>query len=193
MNRRSLTRKPGKRRYKNMYVIAAEGSTTEPFYFAMFNDENNTIHIKFLPGKSKSAPEQVLSRMKEFLRRERLQKDDEAWLVVDKDQWEDDDLQKLYEWSRSKDNYGLAVSNPKFEFWLLLHFEDGKSVSTATQCDRKLKRYIPNYSKNCVVKKHLFPLVPDACERAKQKDSPPCSDWPRSKGSTVYRLVEKLI
>ncbi len=42
-----------------------------------------------------------------------------------KDEWTDDQLSQLNEWAQGADNYGFALSNPKFEFWLLLHFEDG--------------------------------------------------------------------
>jgi len=57
----------------------------------------------------------------------------EAWLVIDKDDNNDEKLRKVYEWSQSKDNYGLALSNPKFEYWLLLHFEEGKGVQNSPE------------------------------------------------------------
>ena len=64
----------------------------------------------------------------------------EAWLVVDKDQWTDDQLIKLLEWSQKADNYGFALSNPKFEYWLLLHFEDASGVKNSRDCVEH-KRY----------------------------------------------------
>lgn len=60
--------------------------------------------------------------MKDHLRQEDLLPSDKAWLVVDKDQWTDEQLNQLHSWSLDKDNYGFALSNPKFEYWLLLPF-----------------------------------------------------------------------
>jgi len=39
----------------------------------------------------------------------------------------------------------------------------------------------------------LIPGIPDAIARARRKDTPSCTDWPRCIGTTVYRLVEKLL
>lgn len=33
-------------------------------------------------------------------------------------------------WLKGASNRGFALSNPKFEYWLLLHFEDGAGVGT---------------------------------------------------------------
>ncbi|MCF6178109.1 MAG: hypothetical protein L3J63_01800 [Geopsychrobacter sp.] len=35
--------------------------------------------------------------------------------------------------------------------------------------------------------------VPEAVERASRRDTPPCADWPRTTGTTVYRLVQSLM
>ncbi|MCK4378261.1 MAG: RloB domain-containing protein [Deltaproteobacteria bacterium] len=87
---------------------------------------------------------------------------------------------------------GIAVSNPCFEYWLLLHFDNGDSVANSSDCLQKLKRYLPHFQKGHVEIGKLKPGVQDAIVRARQKDRPPTIDWPRSTGSTLYRLVEKL-
>ena len=66
--------------------------------------------------------------MTDHLESEGLKPSDEAWLVVDKDQWTDEQLTQLHQWSLQQENYGFALSNPKFEYWLLLHFEDGTGI-----------------------------------------------------------------
>jgi hypothetical protein len=33
---------------------------------------------------------------------------------VDKDKWTDQQLIELFEWSQGRENYGFALSNPKF-------------------------------------------------------------------------------
>ena len=123
-----------------------------------------------------------------------MQPGDEAWIVLDRDTWKEEDLDEAFRWSTTQDQFGTVVSNPNFEYWLLLHFEDGNNVRSTTECRRRLFRHLPNYSKSL----ENFPfsrpqLVHDAIERAQKRDSPPTQDWPRRFGSTtVYRLVRKL-
>ena len=191
--RRRFVRPLGKRRYRKMFVLATEGSKTESQYFAIFNDQNLIVHIKFLKEKGDSAPPQVLARMRNYLDSEDLESSDEAWLVVDKDQWTDDQLSQLHEWAQEADNYGLALSNPKFEFWLLLHFEDGRGVSNSRICSQRLERHMPGYDKGIDAKKIFDCMIKKAIERAKKRDTPACRDWPRTTGTTVYRLVENIL
>ena len=110
---------------------------------------------------------------------------------MDKDRWQDTQLQLLYDWSQSDERYGLAVSNPMFEYGLLLHFEDGNVISSARDCTSRLKRHLPDYDKNLQVE-ILRPNVSTALSRAENRDNPPCTDWPRNTGTTVYRLVKAL-
>ena len=119
---------------------------------------------------------------------------DEAWLVVGKDNWKDEQLERLHAWAQSHKNYGFALSNPKFEYWLLLHFEDGIGISSSIECSERLKRYLPGYDKGIDVRKISRSQIDMAVERARQRDNPPCCDWPRNPGvTTVYRLVESIL
>ncbi len=192
-SRRKFHRPPGKRRYRKLFVIATEGVKTEPQYFTNFNDQYSVIRVDCIKSRHDSSPTQVLKRMKDRLRQEALKHSDEAWLVVDKDQWMDEQLVQLYTWSQGADNYGFALSNPKFEYWLLLHFEDGAQIGSPGECSRRLKKYIPAYDKNIDVRKIKPKMIKDAIHRAKDRDRPPCVDWPRNYGSTVYKLVENIL
>jgi len=169
-------------------VIACEGAKTEQKYFALFQK-----NIKCLPSrKNDSAPLYVLERLKRYLEANKLRKDDEAWLVVDTDCWEAKHLGELHAWTTTDKSYAMAVSNPKFEYWLLLHCENGAGVSSARDCVTRLKRYLPDYDKKLPTLSRLKEHIDDAIRNAKAKDAPPCSDYPRGRGSTVYRLVERL-
>ena len=96
MARRTYKRKIGTRRYKRMVVISAEGIVTEREYFSMFNADRADLFVKVLPGTAPD-PQNVLKRMKRFLKENSLQKNDQAWLVIDKDRWLDAQIQPLYE------------------------------------------------------------------------------------------------
>lgn len=184
----------GERRYRKLFLVATEGKKTEPQYFAHLDRRLlPVVKIQPLKGKSDGAPNRVLARMKKTLKNENFRKGDEAWLVVDKDTWTDDQLQELHQWSRHDDNYGFALSNPKFEYWLLLHFEDGTGIANARQCDERLERYLPHYDKGVDADLTTLEKVEKAIRHAERRDKPPCADWPRKTGTTVYRLVKNIL
>ena len=113
--RRRFQRPLGELRYRKLFVIAVEGVKTERQYFAIFNNRQSVIRVNCLKQRNDSSPPQVLKRMEDHLRAEELKPSDEAWLVVDKDQWTDEQLVQLHAWAQKRDNYGFALSNPKFE------------------------------------------------------------------------------
>lgn len=186
-------RPTGERSYKKLFIIAAEGANSEPQYFAIFNWDS-IIKVKCPKSRNQSSPSHVLKRMKQYLTQEGFnEKTDEAWLVIDKDQWTDKQLAELYQWSKKQENYGFALSNPKFEYWLLLHFEEGESVSGPSDCSSRLRKHLPGYDKNVDSRKFTPQHIHNAIERAKNRDNPPCVDWPRTIGTTVYKLVENIL
>lgn len=192
--RRRFHRPIGKRRYRRLFIVATEGSKTEPQYFALFNNEESLVKVCCVKGQNDSAPPKVLKRMMDYLENSGLRSTDEAWLVVDRDNWTEEQLGKLYHWSKQAENYGFALSNPRFEYWLLLHFEEGSGIANAQDCSNRLKGYLPKYKKAINPRKFTPDAIDAAISRASQRDNPPCANWPRLVGSTtVYRLVRKLL
>jgi len=190
--RRTFRRRAPFLSYRKLFLIATEGARTEPIYFDMFNSLQATIHVKLLPAKKHdTSPPQVLKRAEEFVKEKGLRKKDEVWLVMDRDQWTDEQLHGVCLGCRAS-AFNLAVSNPQFEYRLLLHFEDGGGVSGSRDCTRRLTRHLPNFKKTYLEIQKIEPGIPDAIHRAEAKDTPACKDWPRTNGSTVYRLVKKL-
>lgn len=190
--RRKFVRPLATRLYRKLFVVATEGAETEPQYFALFNSTTLTITVKCLKSTTDSAPVHVLKRMGRYLQGNQLRPGDAAWLVVDKDQWTEEQLAQLHTWAMSHEQFGLAVSNPGFELWLLLHFDAGAGITNLRQCKDLLKRYLPNYDKGHIETSKLIPGITAAIDRARMKDTPNCTDWPRTIGTTVYLLVEKL-
>lgn len=192
--RRRFQRPLGERRYKKLFLIAAEGVKTEPLYFSIFTDDSAIVRVSCLKGKHDSSPPHVLKRMTDYLQIEGLKSSDEAWLVVDKDQWTEEQLLQLHQWSLLHESYGFALSNPKFEYWLLLHFEDGTGITSTRDCTVRLNHWIPDYDKGFDTRKVSPAQINDAIRRAKKRDLPACEDWPRDLGqTTVYRLIENIL
>ena len=184
---------------RKTFLICTEGTKTEPEYFEMLNSFFRSVNIKCPRSKpSGNNPRAVLKQMKRAMKELEFQDTDQAWIVMDKNQWSEGQLSEPYQWSTECENFGFAVSNPNFEYWLLLHFEDGADISSAKDVDSKLKRHMPDYNKSIDSNYFSIEKIENAVERAYQqtqeKDLEPCIDWPRSIGqTTVYKLVEQII
>jgi len=186
---------------RRLFLIATEGEKTEPQYFNLkvFTDSaEKSIKIEVIPHHTDSAPSDVLKRMKkvlnEYIRECKIRRDDYAWIIIDKDNWSTGAIDQIFEWSQEHPNRGVAVSNPKFEFWLLLHFNNGDGIISSQKCSEALQRSCPDYKKDCIpLGKFKRENILNAIQRAKQLDNPPCPKWPKNTGTTVYRLVEKLL
>ena len=180
---------------RKTFLICTEGTKTEPEYFEMLKTFFLNANIKCPRSKkSYSNPKAVLKQMKQEIGKLKLRDDDQAWIVTDINAWNEEQLYEPYQWSTECENFGFAVSNPNFEYWLLLHFEDGGNIYSAKDVNKKLKKYIPNYNKGINSRFFSIEKVANAVQRAQQKDVPPCLDWPRSIGqTTVYKLVKQII
>lgn len=192
MGRRSFKRKEGGRKPRKLILVAVEGQKTEVAYFNHFKKRGSNIKINCFPAKKGSAPLHVLKTLQQKLDYEEMQEGDEAWLVVDRDEWDEKHLEALTKWTTKAEDRYLALSNPKFEFWLLLHFEDCRKCMNSEQCTRALKKHLPGYDKT--IEPFTTEQIVKAIDRARKLDTCKENDWPReSARTTVYRLVERLL
>jgi hypothetical protein len=198
MGRRRFKPPVCNRDYKTLFIIAVEGDVTEKRYFEFLSNhlDSAVAEIKVIPPKSRSAPQHVLHRLKQYTQKT-LPNTYQCWMVVDRDQWNADLLQRVYQ-QCLENRFGFCISNPAFEFWLLLHFEKGKGITTANDCKQRLQnqRYLPNFNKN-ITQLHwnvLFSKIQTAVKHAKELDKPQYHDWLYNHcGSTVYKLVQELL
>ena len=118
-----------------LIVIAAEGERTEKIYFEALRAfaRNSRVHIKILERDEKhkhnSAPEYVLGQLREYKNDNALDPDDELWLVIDRDDWKQAALRVVAQTCAQDEAMHLALSNPCFELWLMLHLKDVASLS----------------------------------------------------------------
>ena len=123
---------------------------------------------------------------------------DTAWAVFDGDEHRLSDPKGWAEAHRLAEAEGvrLAVSNPSFELWFLLHFEDQFAPLDAKAALARLRRHLPRYKKgSALFPDPLLPLTRAAIdrarrldERARQEDAP---GWPNP-STSVPALVEHL-
>ena len=166
-------------------LIVREGTRTEPEYFMdMRNRERSLVDLDIRPGGD---PKALVERAA-FLRKEserRARKDaneryEHVWCVFDVD--EHAHLAEALQQARDN-RIDVAMSNPCFELWALLHFQDQRAWIDRSAVQHLCRQHMPGYKKRlpCDV---LHPRVDDARRRAielGQGDNP---------STTVYRLVD---
>ena len=194
--------------------MAYEGNNTEALYFeklkesARFNDE--LIHLKSLrrkKGDTNSSPHHVFKKLKREAKEEyNLGFMDELWMIIDRDKWIN--IPEIFNLCKKEGNFHLALSNPCFEFWLLLHIKDWADFDPQQLNDiyenRKPKNertYLKSlldslleggYSESNPRPHRFFPHIDLAILRAKDLDKLN-EDYPSYLGSHVYKLVEKIL
>ena len=196
-------------------VIASEGKDTERIYFQALASEyaNPRVHVHILERgedeQNNSSPEHVLKQLNDYKRDYSLEEDDELWLVIDKDRWTEAMLSHVAAECIQNDFMHMALSNPCFELWLLLHLVDATSLTPEEQeqwmkNDRRSRRTDPylkvrlrqamgSYNESNYDAQILIPHVEIAIERARALDENPTDRWPQTLGTRVCQLAESVI
>jgi hypothetical protein len=87
----------------------------------------------------------------------------------------------------------LAVSNPCFELWLLLHFRDHGAVSASyRQLLPKLIKHVPGYDKCRLDFTQYDAGVADAMRRGERLD-PSGREHARNPSTGVWKLVRQVL
>ena len=198
-----------------LIVIASEGKDTERIYFKALAKEytNPRVHVHILERsvdeRNNSSPEHVLKQLNDYKSQYELDADDELWLVVDKDRWTEAMLSRVATECSQEVAMHMALSNPCFELWLLLHLEDATSLIPEEQMlwmenrrksknadpylKVRLRQKIGSYHESSYDTLALIAHVEDAIERARALDKNPADRWPQTLGTRVYLLAESVM
>lgn len=151
---RSLKRPYRPRERKKRFLIFCEGEVTEKIYFLDFRAflRSPLIEVAVAPEHGRD-PKNLVELAKE--RRERAKQQsirqadenllyDEVWCVFDVD----DHARLLEALQQAKAcSIPVAVSNPCFELWILLHFTDHWAYIERRDLRSTVRKYIPGYDK----------------------------------------------
>jgi hypothetical protein len=204
--------RPSGFRDSKLIIIATEGTSTEKRYFEdMVSPKfypNPRVHVHVIEKlTTASSPSHVLRSLDEFKKRYSLGTYDQLWMVIDLDEWKNKELRSVATQCDQK-KYNLAVSNPCFEFWLLLHVKsideysqdellelqkNERMSSGRTRLDRELVKQVGSYSKTDLKTSDYLPFVEKAISRARKLDKNPEYRWPNAIGSRVYLLAEVIL
>nr|WP_231739183.1 RloB family protein [Novosphingobium sp. FSW06-99] len=200
--RRSLRRAPPTRSPKRKFIIYSEGKNTEPDYFrAVQRDllgalvDLDMIDAAGVPMTiAERACERASSMKRSRGRKSSFEEGDQVWAVFDCD--EHPKVPEALERCRTSD-VKAAFSNPCFEVWLILHFDDFDRPDDRHQVQAALAKvcegYDPKGKKSADFSK-LMPKVGDAEVRAKRQLACRESEGqpPRRPFTTVFNLTNAL-
>jgi hypothetical protein len=135
---------------------------------------------------------QLSKEARQDARRERddFLKYDEVWCVFDRDEHP---LVPEAKQQAFDNEFHVAFSNPCFELWLLLHFQDQRAFIERDKTAHELSRHVPGYSKH-VHFPTFAPLYEDAFRRARELVA-----WQERQGragenpwTTVHLLTDRV-
>lgn len=193
-----LRQKRGKRKIRKVIHVLPEGQS-ERDYLAMdviqaAVQSGERVALKLVKGhKGQTDPASLVRQMKSHLRKEDFRSDDEAWLVIDVDEWTDEQFACAIQWESSDPRNHLAISNPKFELFLLMHYCDAKGCATPTDVDKRLKRYLPDYKKRLTHGLFSLGQVTEAVSRSRGCDRAKLLGKDATAGTEVGGLISRLM
>ena len=193
--------------------MASEGKDTERIYFnALAKEyENPRVHVRILDRsedeQNNSSPEHVLKQLNDYKGLYELEDDDELWLVVDR--WTDAMLSRVARECQQDGFMHMALSNPCFELWLLLHLVDATKLSAAENVkwmENKrgsknsdpylkvlLRREMGSYHESNYDAQMLIEHVDPAITQAIILDKSIADRWPQTLGTRAYLLAESVM
>ena len=201
---------------KKAIIISCEGRVTEFEYFNGIKNNlssyiNVVLEVHVIPKHSNaSEPKDIFKNLEEYITTVYDYKSnyDECWLVLDREEVpaRKAHILAIMPSCESK-NYNIAITNPTFEFWLLLHVADIKSydkitlhanerVSTRKRyLEQELFTHLGKYSK----KQGHFPtkiITKENLQRALEQEKLFENEFEKildNLGSNVGQLVSKIV
>lgn len=159
MRKRLAPSRPLKRPYRSReprkrFLIFCEGEVTEKAYFLDFRAllHSPLIEVEVAPehGRDPKGLVELAKERREWARQQAKRHADanllydEVWCVFDVD--EHDRLRDALQQARAC-SIPVAVSNPSFELWILLHFTDHWAYVDRHSLRSYVQNYIPGYDK----------------------------------------------
>lgn len=178
--RREYGRRPPSREPQKSILIVVEGET-EKLYFLEYRNAfrlpliDVELHVE---NPDCTDPINLVARaikLKNQRKRDvkngnALVEYDEVWTVYDLEGVHDPRRKQSTDAKKIADenNIRIAVSDPSFEFWYILHFEKTtKSFNDADEVRRYLKKHIPGYKKATQPSSEIIAKTETAIENAK--------------------------
>ncbi len=204
----SYSRSAGQRRPRQCVLIVCEGVKTEPLYFEALRVQLGLTMVEVeIEGEGEvsiTVVEHALANREQRKREVKKAKPMELWAKPPFDEvWCVFDVEGVTENKQSlhravdkakANNLNLAVSNPAFEYWYLLHFKSTtQPFADASEVKTALRKVMPDYEKNQNILPKIYDRTNEAISRAKEvaRHAPPNDPFPNP-STSVFKLVESL-
>lgn len=149
---------------KRFILIGTEGKNkTEIGYFNQFNRIQKNFRVHFSSGNSTDSMG-IVEDIKRTRAKLKFHAGDLAFAVFDADLWgtRGKQIQQAINYAE-KQEIKVILSNPCFEVWFVLHFEDGRApYDSSDKVIDKLKQYVPDYEKS----RDMFEVLQGNMEKA---------------------------
>jgi hypothetical protein len=199
--RRDRDRRPARREafrdVRKRILVVCEGKVTEPGYLRTFATASRNPLVDVEIAREHGVPLTLVIRAKELREQPATTSTpdpnlsyDEVWCVFDTDEHPHIPEAKNM---ASQNEIELAISNPSFELWLLLHFRDPPGAQHRDRIREMLKGHLPNYGKR-VDFRDFQAGYRQAVNRASQLDelAQQIGDAGRNPTTGIYRLTERI-
>jgi hypothetical protein len=201
-------RRAASRPIANKILIVCEGQKTEPQYFKGIRNHKRlrTLQVTIVDAAGRTNPMGIINRAiaeRQIIKADNgWEADDAVWAVFDGDEHR---LQDPQNWQAAiakaqSQKINLAITNPSFEFWYLIHFQDAFAPMSAKEALRQLQRAgnLPNYTKaQTLFPDPLLTRTSDAIQRAakiaQQIDRDNLDHYSNPCCSRLPELVQRLL
>jgi hypothetical protein len=176
---------------RRMVLIIIGADRTETAYLKGLRDHFRLAAVTMKIVEKPGAPDQLVAYARDNFA---LAEFDEVWCVTDVDQYEREGGKVTAALTvAAKSGINVAVSNPCFELWLLLHRED--CAAHCADCDAvllRLRKRLPAYDKTRLRFRDFADGLEQAIARARKLD-PSGTDHTRNPSTGVWRLIGAVL
>lgn len=199
---KSFSRRPASREPLATVLIVCEGEKSEPNYFRSLCRALRLTSVRVVGKECGNAPISIVDyAVKERKNRKRLSRSgsgvnyDAIWCVMDvEEEGKNPSLHSALDKAKAHE-LETVLSNPCFEFWVLLHFQE--KVRPFRNCDEvghHLKKVLPDYKKGQDCSKLLAATRAEAMARAKRiRENSPDPRIERNPSTEIDLLVAALL
>lgn len=177
----------------NIILIVCEGSETEPNYFKNWKSRFRiaSAHLKIFGKECDPDPLKVVKYAIKKRDEDTYLKFDQIWCVIDSDNHQT--LKEAVILAK-KNGFEIALSQPCFEFWYLLHYQyTTREFRTSQALKKYLEKFIKNYNAGVVPYDELYEKVNEAIGNAKKLISFNKENKRKSPSTDVHLLVNELL
>jgi hypothetical protein len=183
----SGARRPPTRTPLTRILVVCGGEKTEPVYFQGLKRLRRLPSVQIDVTNHRGDPDRVVAHA---VAKRATGDFDQVWCVLDVDEFRFNRAVP----AADRDDIRLAISNPCFEVWLLLHHADAtRAFTNAKAVVRELRKHVKGYDKTRLRFEQDFAPGVDVAVRRGQAITDGGNALGRNPSTSVWRLVQKIV